>query len=408
MMSDRVDTRAVAASDRATVAPVLALGLLGTSGVAAVALDLLEAPVALPGSIPGLLAITAVIAAVRLAWSAGEHDGRRLGIAGFVTNLVLTTAAILLSPAFGLYLIIGFPEAARLPTRSWRIAGLIGTAAALSIAQVGGPRSELFTPPVVAAFFAITLAIALTMHGLDRRRAALYRRIDAANAELRAAQRRSALLTEQLVTQARDAGIAEERKRLSREIHDTVAQDLVAIISQLELLDGEDDPTEHWRRLATIDDAARNALREARRAIAALASPRLDSAELPLALDDLLGEWRDRTGLGGELAVIGLRRADHTDAELLRVAQEALANVAKHAEAQTADLSLTYRARPDEVELVIADDGRGFDPDAPSHGFGLAGLRARLERLGGTLAIESAPGRGTTLRATLPTEEIKS
>lgn len=151
-----------------------------------------------------------------------------------------------------------------------------------------------------------------------------------------------------------------------------------------------------------MDAAAREGLAEARRAVRALASPRLDDADLPLALDDLLGQWRGATGLGGELRVVGRPVSSGHDDALLRIAQEALANVAKHARARRADVALGYEAGT--VTLEVHDDGAGFDPDAVTRGFGLPGMRARLAGAGGTLTIDSAPGRGTRVVARASTE----
>lgn len=130
----------------------------------------------------------------------------------------------------------------------------------------------------------------------------------------------------------------------------------------------------------------------------ALASPRLDDAGLPLALDDVLGQWRETTGLGGEFTVTGDAAASAHDDALLRVAQEGLANVARHARARRADVSLDYGA---DVTLTVRDDGVGFDPDAATAGFGLAGMRARLAAAGGVLTVSSGPA-GTALTARVP------
>ncbi len=149
-----------------------------------------------------------------------------------------------------------------------------------------------------------------------------------------------------------------------------------------------------------VDAAAREALAEARRAVKALASPRLDDADLPLALDDLLGEWRAGTGLGGELRVLGRAAASGHDDVLIRVAQEGLANVAKHARARRADVVLEYG--PASASLTIEDDGVGFDPTASVTGFGLRGMRERLAAVGGRLDLTSAPGEGARLVASVP------
>jgi len=270
----------------------------------------------------------------------------------------------------------------------------------IAIAQVGGPRSVLFTPIVYSLFAGVNLGVTGLMIALDRQRERMFTDLSRANAELRAEQHRSRLLQEQLVAQAREAGTTEERSRLSREIHDTVAQNLVAIIAQLDVAASETDPRERDRRLAVVETAAREALDEARRAVRALASPRLDDADLALALDDLLGQWREASGLGGELRVEGRAEASGHDDVLLRVAQESLANVARHARARRADVVLAYGRGG--VTLTVEDDGVGFDPSARLEGFGVHGMHERLARIGGSLVVESVVGAGTTVRAVVP------
>lgn len=374
------------------------LGLLAASLVAAVVMAYAGVPVVRVADLPWLVVLTVAMAAVRVV--GGRPGSPVRAVVLFWLNLALATVAVWLSPAFGLYLFIGYYESARFPQPVQRVAGMVGVALVIAIAQVGGPRSVLFIPAVYAAFVAVNLAVTGLMLVLDRRREALFVELGRANDELRAEQQRSASLRDQLVAQAREAGIAEERARLSREIHDTVAQDLVAIIAQLDAASAAPDAAERDRRLGVVDAAAREALAEARRAVKALASPRLDDADLPLALDDLLGEWRAGTGLGGELRVLGRAAAFGHDDVLIRVAQEGLANVAKHARARRADVVLEYG--PASASLTIEDDGVGFDPTASVTGFGLRGMRERLAAVGGRLDLTSAPGEGARLVASVP------
>ena len=374
------------------------LGLLAASLVAAVESAYAGVPVVRVADLPWLVVLTVAMAAVRVV--GGRPGSPVRAVVLFWLNLALATVAVWLSPAFGLYLFIGYYESARFPQPVQRVVGMVGVALVIAIAQVGGPRSVLFIPAVYAAFVAVNLAVTGLMLVLDRRREALFVELGRANDELRAEQQRSASLRDQLVAQAREAGIAEERARLSREIHDTVAQDLVAIIAQLDAASAAPDAAERDRRLGVVDAAAREALAEARRAVKALASPRLDDADLPLALDDLLGEWRAGTGLGGELRVLGRAAASGHDDVLIRVAQEGLANVAKHARARRADVVLEYG--PASASLTIEDDGVGFDPTASVTGFGLRGMRERLAAVGGRLDLTSAPGEGARLVASVP------
>ena len=140
---------------------------------------------------------TAAMAAVRWA-GARTAISERAVTALFWLNLVLAAAAIWLSPAFGLYLFVGYYESGRFTARSTRVAGIVATALVIALAQVGGPRSLLFTPLVYAAFAAVNLAVTLLMLGLDRQRERLFVTLARTNDDLRAEQERSAALRDQL------------------------------------------------------------------------------------------------------------------------------------------------------------------------------------------------------------------
>lgn len=383
---------------RRTQTPLgVAVGLLLTSLAVSIGLAAAGAPVVARSSVPWLVALTVALIALRVM---GARDAGRRAALWFWLGLALTAAAIALSPVFGLYLFIGYYEASQLPGRIQPWAGMVATALVIAVAQTGGVHSPLFTPIFYALFVAVNLAITSLMRFLDREREGLSRELAAANADLLAERERADVLRDQLVEQAREAGIEDERARLSREIHDTVAQDLVAIIAQLDAAQAAPDEAERARRLTIADAAARDALAEARRAVRALASPRLDDSDLPLALDDLLGQWRSATGIDAELRVQGTPAASPHDDDLLRAGQEALANAARHSGAGRVDVTLDYRS--DAVALTVRDDGVGFDPDAAPPGSGLTGMRSRLERIGGSVLVESAPGRGATVAARVP------
>jgi len=154
-------------------------------------------------------------------------------------------------------------------------------------------------------------------------------------------------------------------------------------------------------------DLARHSLGEARRSVHNLAPVALADAGLPEALKQTVAEWGERTGVRAEFTVTGTAEQlhDEVSATLLRIAQEALSNAARHAHAGRVGVTLSFLT--DEVILDIRDDGRGFDPlDLPARthagGFGLDGMRARAERIAGSLAVESEPGNGTALSARVP------
>jgi signal transduction histidine kinase len=233
-----------------------------------------------------------------------------------------------------------------------------------------------------------------------------------ANSRLEAATAENAGLHAQLLTQAREAGVLDERQRMAGELHDTLAQDLTGIITQLEAADRAGRRPEQWRR--HLDQAralARDSLTEARRSVQALRPEPLEDASLPDAVADMARRWSETSTVPLHFQTTGEPRPLLAELEmtLFRVAQEALANVAKHAGASKVGLTLSYT--DDAVLLDVRDDGVGFTagPDgdggsasADGQGFGLDAMRQRLRRVAGNLEIESAPGDGAAVNASVP------
>ncbi|MFJ6663024.1 MULTISPECIES: sensor histidine kinase [unclassified Streptomyces] len=232
----------------------------------------------------------------------------------------------------------------------------------------------------------------------------------------RESERRRRLIEELTATRAdldrvqHTAGVLAERERLAREIHDTLAQGLSSI--QLLLRAAEralpDRPDAAAGHVVAARRAAVDNLAEARRFVAALTPPALDGTTLADALARLCATTGARHRITARFHRTGdpVPLATEHEVALLRIAQSALANTVRHAHATGAEITLGYLG--DRVTLDITDDGTGFDPallpapDPESGGFGLAAMRARMRALGGTLTIESAPGRGTSLTARLP------
>jgi signal transduction histidine kinase len=223
---------------------------------------------------------------------------------------------------------------------------------------------------------------------------------------LAAAQAENEGLHTQLLAQAREAGVLDERARMAREIHDTIAQGLTGIITQLEAADqATDRPDDRERHLDNAKRLARESLTEARRSVEASMPSALESGTLQEALTDVAREWSELNAIPVEVSVTGEAVRLHPEIEvaLLRTAQEALANVARHASAGRAWITLSFMG--DVVTLDVRDDGVGFtvpDPDARGAGFGLLGMRQRVSRVAGSLAIESEPGGGTAVSARVP------
>ncbi|MDT7919543.1 MAG: sensor histidine kinase [Meiothermus sp.] len=201
---------------------------------------------------------------------------------------------------------------------------------------------------------------------------------------------------------SRQAGVLEERQRLAREIHDTLAQGFASIVVQLEAAEmASENETPATRYLEQARNAAREGLSEARRMVWALRPEILENTSLPEALQRLMRRWQQESGVQAQFTLTGEPRPLHPELEvgLLRIVQEALANIRKHSKARHATLTLSYLG--DMVLMDVQDDGVGLQPPT-SGSFGLRSMRERVEALGGQMTVESEPGLGTTLAFSLP------
>ena len=342
----------------------------------------------------------------------------------FAAHIGLAAVLVWIDPAFGVFAYIGFLYSYGLGDR-WRIAGFTATALIVSAAMSGGYPSgragqTLSYVLIAAVLVALVFNTArITTHAVDQNveRGRMITELAEANRRLAASMEENTRLHAELVAQAREAGVVDERQRMAGEIHDTLAQGLTGIISQLEAADHtRDDPGEWSRHLAQARSLARSSLTEARRSVRALRPEQLEDASLPAALGELARTWSERSGVTAHLDTTGtpVRAGPDVEAALFRTAQEALSNVAKHAQASRVQLTLSYTG--DTLLLDVADDGSGFDPaqirpagagglggaGTGTGGYGLTGMEQRLARIGGTLTIEAAPGSGTILNAAVP------
>jgi signal transduction histidine kinase len=205
--------------------------------------------------------------------------------------------------------------------------------------------------------------------------------------------------------------VLDERQRLAGEIHDTLAQGLTGIITQLEAAEQLRNDQDEWQRhVEQAQKLARESLSEARRSVQALRPGQLEGSRLPEAFAKLAKTWSETSGVPVRIETNGEAVPLSTELEvtLFRAAQEALTNVAKHANATRVGLTLSYLE--DMVLLDVLDDGVGFnvgfestaDAGANGNGYGLSAMRQRLLRVGGSLEIESGPGGGTAISASVP------
>ncbi len=255
------------------------------------------------------------------------------------------------------------------------------------------------TNPIIWAFIfvalgAIILGVWITaIIGQSTRRRELIDQLEATRAELAAAERR--------------AGILEERQRLARDIHDTLAQGFTSIIMHLEAADQAlpDDLETLQKHLDRARGTARTSLEQARRVVHALRPQLLDQRSLPDAIERTAVRWQEETGIPLTTTITGNPVPLHPDIEvtLLRATQEALVNIHKHAQATAVQLTLSYI--DDVVVLDVQDNGVAFAGAAASPlsgGYGLQAMRERAEQCGGSLALESKPGEGTTVVVSIP------
>jgi signal transduction histidine kinase len=223
-------------------------------------------------------------------------------------------------------------------------------------------------------------------------------------AEALAGQATLAVQMARLGEQAREAAVLGERNRIARDIHDTLAQGFTGVVVNLEAASRTLKKQNLAVALEHIEHArglAQSCLDEARLSVRALRPDPLRHADLVEALHAQV-QRMEASGTNAQLTVLGDRipLLREVQAELLRIAQESITNVMKHALAQSVHVTLAFGE--DAVSLSVADDGVGFDPDARHDGFGLLGMRERAERIGARLVVQSRARGGSRVETLLP------
>lgn len=377
----------------------------------------------------GLCALTAawILCAYTLRPASREHP--RMMAVFFTVLIALMAILVFRDPWFGFFTFTGYFYAIELPSGTWRVLGVATVAVLTGSSQAGGFPKDTRASTLVFYFGIVAVNIvisgAFTWFGWvsgtqNERRRQLVEELSEVNRRLKATLEENAGLHKQLLTQAREAGILDERQRMAREIHDTLAQGLTGIITQLQAAETScDDPVARRRHFDAATRLARDSLTEARRSVDALRPQPLERARLGDALASVAERWSALHSVAAHVTVTGTARPMAADTEfaLLRTAQESLANVAKHAAATRVGVTLSYME--EEVALDVRDDGRGFDATrvprneagasspyggdrVTSGGFGLVAMRQRIEGLSGTLQVESEPGSGAAISACVP------
>ena len=316
---------------------------------------------------------TLVLAAITAAWMVALSHRPRLAPLYVTGLLVLFAVLVTRSPLYGFFVFTGYLSVDNLHGW-WRAPPVVITGLLSAVCQAGGfPFQDYALPALFPALAAVNVLIAGLMF------------IYSLNMEER----------------EREQGALQERQRAAREIHDTLAQGLAGIVAQLEAAaharaQGVDDEG----HLHAATQLARDSLAEARRSVRAITPSELEQARLPEAIEKVTTTWSRANAVPAQFTTTGTPRPMHPEVEvtLLRAAQEALTNVARHARASRVGLTLSYME--DLVTLDVRDDGVGFTPDR--NGYGLTGMRQRVTGVGGALAVESSPGEGTAISASVP------
>jgi signal transduction histidine kinase len=362
------------------------------------------------GSIPWLVGLAVLagvlhLTCVDLRWGRPLDDtvGRWYVLARWSVAFVMTWV----NPFFAVFAVAGYFDAHLYLSRRLQTVAMLATAVTMAGSQSGGlpPRGWL-QGGAFLGLFALNVGFVLFFERMALHEAELASERDETIRRLEAALAENAELQARLVEQAREAGVRDERERLALEIHDTIAQSLTGVVTQLQAAaeaPDREDARAHQHRAAEL---AREALGEARWSVQDLMPRRLRDADLESALGGLVDDWSGTSGIATDVRVTGATEKLHRDidATVLRVAEESLANVGKHARASRVGVTLSYMGS--ELTLDVRDDGVGFDPAAvvpgTASGVGLLGMRQRAARVAGDLVVESEPGQGTAVSLRVP------
>ncbi|MBO2453016.1 sensor histidine kinase [Actinomadura barringtoniae] len=361
-------------------------GIVLVASVAAMAQDD-DSPWSRASAIALLLALTVAYVAIGRRAVRAEGLGARAGLVYAAVAIALFLPAVLLESTSAIALSALVPQ-------MFMVLSTVQATAVLAV-LLSGPGAEYLLrsgsdPVFVALAMVIVIASAALLGTFigrlgvqNRERARLIEELDRTRDEL--------------AEVSREAGALSERERLAGDIHDTLAQGFTSIGMLLEAARPATGANHHLDLAARV---AQDNLAETRALIAALAPPVLAG----VSLEEALGRLAKGFDLPAELTVHGEARPMETAAEVvvLRVAQEGLANVRKHAQATSVRLTLTYEA--ESVGLTLTDDGCGFDPARATDGYGLNGMRNRVAQIGGTVGVDSAAGAGTTVALEVPVE----
>jgi signal transduction histidine kinase len=364
-----------------------------------VALVLLIQPDVSPTTTAVALALVAVLGVAYAALGAPAARSRSVPRSrAYLAILVCVVAALIaLDANVSFLLFLAFPQVWFFSNRPRD--GVVGTVL-LTAAVVVAFMVAVGTSADAVSAFALSMGVSLVfslLMGLwiggvitqSGRRADLIRELETTRAELAEAHHAH--------------GVMAERERFAREIHDTLAQGFTSVVmlAQAARARLQADPDTVDGQLDAIERTARDNLAEARAVVAAFSPVALEGTDLAGALQRLADRFSVETGItvDVELGAAGSGLPRDREVVLLRAAQEALANVRRHADAGA--VSIRLRIDDGTAQVEVSDDGSGFDP-AAARGFGLSGMKDRVHDVGGDMEVETGPGRGTRLRVRVP------
>ncbi|WP_245617280.1 sensor histidine kinase [Amycolatopsis taiwanensis] len=339
----------------------------------------------------GALTALAIVVAIVLP----RPLGNRAALSFSAAVLVLITVAIFTDPSASFALFSVCPAVAmkvRQPV-AWVVMALSILPSPMAVLIRSGFDDELLTMllPMTALLIIFGICVSIWIDRVivqSTERAQLIEQLDASRAEL--------------ARLSHEAGISAERERLAREIHDTLAQGFTSIVALLQAIESEldTDLPSVRRHVGLATRTARENLAEARAMVAVL-PPSALTGSLADALRRQAEHLAEETGIEVDCRVPDSLPPLPTATEvvLLRAAQEAIANVRKHANASHVSMEVTVA--DDVARLVITDDGAGFDPDRPARGYGLAGMRDRARQVGGAMTVRTGPGTTVTVEVPL-------
>ena len=332
--------------------------------------------VALAGTVCSLYAVTAVLAHRRERGKRQPGQRRQLWIPWMIALVAAWAALVIAAPSFA-WCSFAIFFLTRTAFRGW--AGYVAGGATAAATAVGLFRMSGWTD-IAMLLGPLAAGALLTL---------IYDKIERDQ--------------DRLATSERESGIAAERERVSREIHDTVTQGLASSLLLLEAAQRAWPAPSANHDVRKAADLLRRNLADTRSLVHELSAPGLETGPLPEALEHAARQYVEAI----RVQVTGDPRPLPSEVRhaLLRVTQSAVANIKLHAGAGQASVTLGYL--PDAVTLDVYDDGRGFDPGTvppPSEtgGYGLRAMRQRVEQLGGELSVESSPGEGTIIAAQFP------